>query len=103
MKLPSQTRILIHAPTKTSVTRARNNAANLRKLEPEAEVLILANADGVEAVLDQPREDTDTITLVCENTLSRIGRTAHAPLQTVPSSIVAIAGMQAQGWLYLRA
>lgn len=103
MKLTSSTRILIHAPTQHSVTRARNNAANLRKLEPEAEVVILANADGVAAVLDQPREDTDPFTLVCENTLSRIGRTAQAPLRTVPSSVVAIASMQAEGWLYLRA
>lgn len=103
MNLPPRTRILIHAPTRTSVTRARNNAANLRKLEPEAEVLILVNAEGVEGLLEAPREDMDGITLVCENTLNRIGKTAPAPLRTVPSSIVALARMQGEGWLYVRA
>lgn len=103
MNLSPHTRVLIHAPTRASVTRARNNAANLRKLEPETEVVILVNADGVEGLLDVPREDTDGITLVCENTLNRIGKSAPAPLRTVPSSVVALARMQKEGWLYLRA
>ncbi|WP_194724084.1 DsrE family protein [Noviherbaspirillum malthae] len=96
-------RVLIHAPTAEAVNRARNNAANLRQAAPGAEVRILVNADGVAAVLDTPRPDTDCLTLICENTLKRIQRIAPSPLQTVPASILALAEMQRDGWCYVRA
>ena len=96
-------RVLIHAPTAEAVTRARNNAANLLAAAPDAEVRILANAGGVTAVLDLPHEDADRLTLVCENTLKKIQRTASSPLQTVPVSILAIARMEQEGWIYVRA
>ncbi|MEC4718376.1 hypothetical protein RY831_04415 [Noviherbaspirillum sp. CPCC 100848] len=64
---------------------------------------ILVNADGVAAVLDTPRPDTDCLTLICENTLKRIQRIAPSPLQTVPASILALAEMQRDGWCYVRA
>jgi uncharacterized protein len=96
-------RILIHAPTAAAVTRARNNAANLLQAAPDAEVRIIVNAEGVAAVLDAPRADTDCLTLVCGNTLKKMQRTAPSPLQTVPVSIIAIATMQREGWCYVRA
>jgi intracellular sulfur oxidation DsrE/DsrF family protein len=96
-------RVLIHAPTAAAVTRARNNAVNLQKDVPDAEVRIIVNADGVAALLDAPRPETDCLTLVCANTLNRIQRTAPSPLQTVPASISAIARMQGDGWCYVRA
>lgn len=96
-------RVLIHASSPEAVTRARNNARNLLKVAPGAEVRILANAGGVAAVLDAPQADTDHLTLLCENTLGRIGRSAQSPLQTVPSSILALATMQQDGWIYVRA
>lgn len=92
-----------HAPTAAAVVRARNNAANLLMAEPQALVRILVNAQGVAAVLDTPREDTDRLTLVCANTLNRIGRRAPAPLQVIPASIVALVQMQRDGWIYVRA
>jgi intracellular sulfur oxidation DsrE/DsrF family protein len=103
MKSKPQAGVLIHAPTAAAVERARNNAANLLKAEPHAMVRILVNADGVAALLDTPRDDTDPFTLVCANTLSRIDRRAQPPLQTIPSSIVALVQMQRDGWLYVRA
>lgn len=99
----SSLRILIHAPTAGAVERARNNAANLAREMPAAQVRIVANAEGVAAVLDNPRADTDPLTLVCSNTLKKIQRDAAAPLQTVPAAILAIASMQQDGWLYVRA
>jgi NitT/TauT family transport system ATP-binding protein len=96
-------RVLIHAPDPEAVTRARNNARNLLNAAPDAEVRILANAGGVAAVLDAPQAETDQLTLLCENTLGRIGRSASGPLQTVPSSIVALVTMQQDGWIYVRA
>jgi uncharacterized protein len=99
----SSPRILIHAPTAGAVERARNNAANLAREMPDAQVRIIVNADGVAAVLDNPSAESDALTLVCGNTLKRIGREAIAPLQTVPAAILAIAAMQQDGWLYVRA
>lgn len=96
-------RVLIHAPTASGVTRARNNAVNLLAAAPGTEVRILVNAEGVGALLDAPRPETDALTLVCANTLRRIGRVAEAPLQTVPASILSIAQMQREGWCYVRA
>ncbi|MGE5622952.1 MAG: hypothetical protein ACM3WS_07355 [Bacillota bacterium] len=94
-------RILIHAPTAGAVVRARNNAANLRKELPDAEVRIVVNADGVREVLDVPRPDTDRFTLVCGNTLNKIQRIASSPLQVVPGAALAIALMQREGWRYI--
>ncbi|MBK4734966.1 DsrE family protein [Noviherbaspirillum pedocola] len=96
-------RVVIHAPNTEAVARARNNARNLLKAAPDADVRILANAGGVAAVLDAPQADTDHLTLLCENTLGRIGRSAQSPLQTVPSSILALVMMQREGWIYVRA
>lgn len=96
-------RVLIHAPTAGAVVRARNNAANLLAAIPDIVVRILVNAEGVGAVLDHPRPDTDALTLVCANTLKRTGRTAPEPLQLVTASIVALAEMQRDGWIYVRA
>lgn len=100
---PDVLRILIHAPTQGGVARARNNALNLKKEVPDAEVLIVANAEGVAAVLDAPHPDTDALTVVCANTLQRLGRSAKEPLRTVPSGIAAIADRQREGWFYVRA
>lgn len=99
---PHTLRVLIHAPTPDAVARARNNAANLKMDAPDTEVLIVANADGVAAVLDALRADTDALTLVCANTMKRLGRSAQEPLRTVRSAIVTIVEMQRDGWLYVR-
>jgi len=66
-------------------------------------VLIIANAEGVTAVLDTPRADTDSLTRVCATTLHKLGLRAPNALQTVDSAIVVLAQMQADGWLYVRA
>ena len=101
--VPHPLRILIHAPTQGAVTRARNNAANLKKDAPDAEVVIIVNAEGVTAVLDAPRAETDSLVLICANTLKKLGRPAPDALQTVDAAISAIARMQREGWLYVRA
>lgn len=100
---PMALRILIHAPTPASLVRARNNAANLLREAPDAQVRIIVNAEGVSAALDSPRTDTDHLTLVCANTLRKLGRTAPEPLQPVAAAILAIAEMQRDGWSYIRA
>lgn len=96
-------RIILHAPTAAAVTRARNNATNLMKQPPPVEVRIVVNAEAVSAVLDAPDAAGDALTFVCPNTLSRIGRSAPAPLTVLDeSAVLAIVHMQAAGWHYIR-
>lgn len=100
----SSVRILLHAPTASAVARARSNSANLLKQANPVEVRIVVNGDAVQAVLDAPESVADSLTLVCPNTLSRIGRHAPAPLSVLDEgAVLAIARMQADGWHYVRA
>jgi uncharacterized protein len=103
MEMNSRAGVLIHAPSPAAVQRARNNAANLLKLQPDTAIRIVVNAEGVAALLDTPRSDTDRFTLVCATTLERIGREAPAPLRTIPVAIVELTQMQLAGWIYVRA
>ena len=97
-------KIVLHAPTPGALARARSNAANLLKHTPAPEVRILLNADAVAAALDHPDEATDGLTLLCPNTLGRIGRSARSPLTVLPEgSVLALARMQGEGWRYIRA
>lgn len=97
-------RILLHAPTASAVTRARSRSANLLKQRNPVEVRIVVNGDAVQAVLDVPEPVADSLTLVCPNTLARIGRAAPAPLTVLgEGAVLAIARMQADGWRYIRA
>lgn len=96
-------RVRLHAPTASAVLRARSNALNLLRSAPDSEVRIIVNAEGVAAVLDNPYLEADALTLACETTLKRFGRQAPPSLLTVPTSILTIAQMQQDGWLYVRA
>ena len=97
-------KILLHAPTPGALARARSNANNLRKQSPATEVRILLNAEAVAAALDNPDEAADGLTLLCPNTLQRIGRQARHPLTVLQEgSVLALARMQGEGWRYIRA
>jgi uncharacterized protein len=97
-------KIVLHAPTPGALARARSNAANLQKLHPAPEVRIVLNADAVAAALDQRDAAADPLTLLCPNTLQRIGRSAGAPFTVLEEgSVLALARMQAEGWQYIRA
>jgi intracellular sulfur oxidation DsrE/DsrF family protein len=96
--------ILLHAPTPAALARARSNANNLLKQSPALQVRILLNADAVAAALDTPDEAADALTLLCPNTLQRIGRQARAPFAVLQEgSVLALARMQGEGWRYIRA
>ena len=97
-------RIVLHAPSTAALARARSNALNLRREAPDAEVRIVLNADAVAAALDTPHPRTDLLTWLCPNTLAKSGRSAADPLQVLPvGAVLALAQMQQQGWVYLRA
>jgi uncharacterized protein len=99
-----QIQILLHAPSAAALQRARSNAANLARAVPPPLVRIVVNGDAVAATLDQPDAASDALTLVCPNTLQKIGRTAAAPLTILDQgAVLAIAHMQRKGWCYVRA
>lgn len=97
-------RIVLHAPTAGALVRARRNATNLAQEAPDVTVRILVNGEAVAATLDNPDETLDQATLVCPNSLKRIGRTAAQPLTALQEpGVLALARMQSEGWQYIRA
>jgi intracellular sulfur oxidation DsrE/DsrF family protein len=100
----SPLRILLHAPTAAALARARNNANNIAADDPAADVRIVVNGDAVAAVLQAPDAILDARTLVCPNTLDRLGRNALSPLVVLPrGAALSLALMQGEGWCYVRA
>ena len=97
-------RILLHAPTAGALKRARSNAGNLLAAEPPPVVRIVVNAEAVAAALDDPNAGTDAISVVCRNTLNRLGGTAEAPFTVLEEgAALALARLQREGWSYIRA
>lgn len=101
---PLVLKVILHAPTATALERARNNAANLRRGAPDADVRIVVNAQAVAAALDTAHGELDSITWVCPNTLARTERENREPLQVLSGpAVLEIALMQQAGWIYIRA
>lgn len=95
-------RVVLHAPTADALTRARSNVRNLRARRPEAEILIVVNADGVPAALERRDADSDPHLRICENTLRARNLDAPDDLTTVPAAIETLAQLQMDGWIYVR-
>ena len=99
----SPLRIVLHAPTVDALSRARSNVANLKTEDPALDVRIVLNAEAVAAALDNPNGVTDRLTLVCANTLKKIGREAPQPFTVLPEgAVLGLAQLQADGWTYIR-
>ena len=95
--------VVLHAPTAAALARARRNLANLVAEEPDAAVLLIANADAVDAALATPDPATDRHLRLCRKTLARRGLTPPAAVATVESAVQELARLQAAGWAYIRA
>lgn len=96
-------RVVLHAPTADALHRARSNARNLRVRQPDAEILIVVNADGVPAALATRDPDTDLALWLCANTLAARNLDTPANIRTVPAAVESLALLQAEGWTYIRA
>lgn len=100
----TELKLVIHAPTQPSLTRARRYLGNALKARPGLSVRIVVNGEGVDAVLDSPDDFADACTLVCPTTLKRSGRNAPAPLTVMTEpGVISLGLMQIQGWKYIRA
>lgn len=96
-------KVILHAPTPAALERARNNAVNLRREAPEADVRIIVNAQAVAAALDVAHPDLDGLTWVCPNTLARTNRENRPPLRLLDgAAVLEIARLQRNGWAYIR-
>lgn len=96
-------RIILHAPTAAALGRARRSAVNVLGRHPDAEILIVVNAEGAETAVLRPDEPTDRLTVVCEEPLKRTGLQARPGQRTTPLSTVFMAERQAEGFAYIRA
>lgn len=98
----SPLKVIIHAPTPGAVSRARNNAANLLKADPDAEVKIIINAEGVVDAVNDSTE-TNSCAVFCSNSLKKNSLEVVDGIEVTASGIVLIAQLQQQGWCYIRA
>ena len=96
-------RILFHAPTAAALERARRSAVNVGEAHPQAEILIVVNAEGAETALVRHDDATDPLIVICEATLRRSGLRAPPGRRTTPLSTIFMVERQAEGWTYVRA
>jgi NitT/TauT family transport system ATP-binding protein len=96
-------KIVLHAPTPGALARARSNFRNLLRDNPQTEVRILANAEAVPAALEKPDPEADRALRLCENSLRARQLIAPAGMETVGVAMRAIAELQQEGWIYIRA
>ena len=96
-------RVILHAPTPGALQRARNNAMNLRRARPDADIRIIVNAEAVAAALDTPHPEADALTWLCPNTLERTSRKSREPLHVLAAAaVLELAELQRDGWVYVR-
>jgi intracellular sulfur oxidation DsrE/DsrF family protein len=96
-------KVVLHAPTPSGLERARNNFMNIKKVAPDTDVRIIANAQAVATALDQEHAECDGKTWICPNTLANMGREARAPLQVIAGpAVMELVRLQQEGWIYIR-
>ena len=101
--MTSSLSIVLHAPDAEGLQRARMNAVNALRAEPQTQVRIIANAGAVATALDTPHEQADALTYLCPNTLAHLVRECRAPLQVLGEpAVLALARLQKYGWAYIR-
>lgn len=97
------TQVLLHAPTPDALQRARNNARNLLKDMPDAQVRIIANAQAVTACVQGEAHECDAYTYLCPNTLRNLDLNAPKRLHVLDQgAVTTLVRLQQDGWTYIR-
>ncbi|MCB5161263.1 hypothetical protein [Marinomonas algarum] len=97
------TQLTIHAPTLDSLKRAQNNARNLLKLEPDAQIEIVVNGPATALAVTLTDEDILSRLVICRNSLQAQTLTAQPNVTLVDAAVQHLAHRQAEGWSYIRA
>lgn len=97
------TQLLIHAPTVDALKRAQNNARNLLKLEPDAQVEIVVNGPAAALAVTLSDEDILSRLVICRNSLQAQTLSAQPDVKQVDAAVQYIAHQQMKGWSYMRA
>ncbi|MFK7793661.1 MAG: hypothetical protein AB8B88_13445 [Devosiaceae bacterium] len=95
-------RVVLHAPTEQSLTRARSNAANIAAAQPAAIVEIVVNADGARAAVQTPHLETDELIRYCANSLKKQNLDAPKGAKIIGSAVLHLIERQGEGWAYVR-
>jgi intracellular sulfur oxidation DsrE/DsrF family protein len=96
-------KVIIHAPTESSISRARLVAEELLNSPAEGTIRILAVGPAVTAALDFPESKTDRLLLLCAKTLEKLGAQAPLGAETCLDANYTLTRLQKKGWLYIRA
>ena len=91
------------SPAVDALQRVRSNARNLRAQQPDAEILIIVNADGIPAALETRDPKTDAGPRIYKNTLHSRRLVAPTRILPIPATVEILAQLQIYGWLYIRA
>lgn len=94
--------VVLHAPTPGALARARRNALNLMKSQPDSTVRIIANGTAVAAALAEPDTGSDKWLSLCRNSLTAQGLENTAGVHEVDAAVVTLVELQADGWAYVR-
>ncbi|ETX11874.1 hypothetical protein MUS1_08005 [Marinomonas ushuaiensis DSM 15871] len=97
------TQLLIHAPTVDALKRAQNNARNLLKLEPDAQIEIVVNGPAAALAVTFSDEDILNRLVICRNSLQAQTLSVQANVKQVDAAVQYIAHQQMKGWSYMRA
>jgi intracellular sulfur oxidation DsrE/DsrF family protein len=97
------TQLLIHAPTVDALKRAQNNARNLLKLEPDAQVEIVVNGPATALAVTLSDEDILSRLVICRNSLQAQTLSPQPQVKLVDAAVQYLAHQQMKGWSYMRA
>jgi len=96
-------KLIIHAPTSASYTRALRNLTNLLVADPTAVVELVVNSEAVKAVINEPEPSIRNHLVICQNSLDAAGLACPSDVRVTQAAVLHIAQRQTEGWGYFRA
>ncbi|MFP8967669.1 hypothetical protein ACKC9G_13885 [Pokkaliibacter sp. CJK22405] len=99
----NELRVVIHSPTEASFKRAQNNARNLLKDRPQAEVELVVNGPAAAFAVQLEDEQLRSLLVLCHNSLKAQSQEAPQGVRIVDAAVTHLAERQQQGWSYIRA
>lgn len=99
----AELKIVLHAPTPGALARARSNAMNIQKSQPNAQVRIVANGEAIEEAVSKRDAGTDECLVLCSNSLRKHDLDAPDGVEVTTAGVLLLAQLQQDGWIYIRA